>query len=229
VDIETAPPLSALPGHAGNWTGRDILFCQSDQCGQSWPLEENLQGNPAACPSCGSAMDRWSLGEKHSLNADTLLLRRQYTNASLGALTLSAVVSPPNRNSIHRPQTCIFGQGYHIARQEVLTIPVPARSPLDLTVLQLARTSTSPGNQPVETTAYLAYWFMDRKRHTPSHTTLTLQMAIDRLIHGRVSRWAYVMVSSDSPVSATAFRQQMADFLAAAYPLMVPSDPDSTH
>lgn len=216
--IETEPPVEALPPANSQWTGQPVLFCQSDQCGRSWlPDEARLENNQQVCPACGAALDEWSLGERRSLSADTLLLRRRYTHPVLGSVILTLVVSPPNVNSIHRPLTCIFGQGYQITRSNVITLPLTPAPPLPITLVELSRHIGSPDSSLREIKTHMAYWFMDRNRRIADHTTLTLELMRDRLLRGTVSRWAYVTITSEWNTTDAAFRRQLEDLLAAIH------------
>jgi hypothetical protein len=216
--IETDPPMQNLPDGSGGWQGCPILFCQNDQCCRSWtPDTAQYEGGQPLCPVCNGKLDPWSLGERRSLDPNTLLSHRLYTNTTQGRLTISLVVSPSNVNSIHRPQTCLFGQGYRIVKQEEMTVPLRNRPPLKLTLLQLSRQSHDATGRATEITSFVAYRFMDKRRQTPSHTSLTFHLIWDRLAHGRLSRWAYITISSEWDVSESVFRQQVNDLIDAFY------------
>jgi hypothetical protein len=219
LQIETAPPVQELPVTAGAWTGRSILFCQNDQCNQAWtPDSSRYEGGQPLCQICATKLDTWSLGERHSLAATTLLIHRQYTNAAGSIVTMALVISPPNMNSIHRPQTCILGQGYRIVRQEEIAVPLPDHPPLSLTLLELSHLTRDPNGHTREIHSFLAYWFMDQRRQTPSHTRLTAHLMWDRLAHGRISRWAYMTLASERNVSREKFIEQVNDLVGAAFP-----------
>lgn len=220
LQVEKEPPINALPETAGAWKARPVLFCQSEQCGRSWVVEEGIETQALRCPVCGGKTDAWSLGERRSLDPDTMLMRRQYTNSTHGVLALTVVVNPTNANSIHRPQTCIYGQGYRIIRQREVAVPLSAISSMKLTVLELGRQVRSGGGQTSEAGSYLAYWFIDRNRQTPSHSALTMNLITDRLFRGKVSRWAYVTVSSEWNISEQTFLVQLHDLLKNVVPTL---------
>lgn len=129
---------------------------------------------------------------------------RTYRNDLTGQIVrVSMVLSSDNINqSIHRPERCLPAQGHQILETQTLEIPVNhdgTKKPLPITELvtemRFRETEDSP---PVTRRAQVYYCFVGSSAITNSHYGRTRIDMVDRLVHGRAQRWAYIML--DTPL-----------------------------
>lgn len=223
-----------LPDTLGaEWTGDQVLFCQNPLCGRSWLTRDiseeddgtrvcttNWQGEP-----CGSELLTMSYGERMILPSDTKILKKRYTrNYDPEEIVFCSVVfSGEHRTSIHRPETCMVGQGHEIVSNPVIEVPLEGREPLRVMVLHLTK-RVSP--QRVHN-SYYAYWFVGDDRETPFHHERMLWMALDRIFKNITHRWAYIAVSGErSPdLNDTAHYEEIREVVGKLYPQISLVDP----
>lgn len=92
-------------------------------------------------------------------------------------------------NSIHRPERCLYAQGFEILDSRLINIDVGDGS--SIPARRLTSEHRSSGIQQVS-----YYWFTGAKVITSSHYGRTLTDIWDRLMTGTNQRWAYVTVSA---------------------------------
>ncbi len=206
-----------LPARVGTWTGHDVRYCQNPRCRREFKLSD--MADPDACPSCGSAVDVISLGERQLLPPDTILLKKRYFNAQGEDLFVSVVFSGKERVSIHRPQVCLRSQGRRILDDEVLAVPLAGRADLQVMLLDILHHVTPEQGQAVRIPRFYAYWFAGIDRETPHHWQRMLWMGLDRAFRGVAHRWAYVAVGGARDEQDPGHhRQLLREFVADLYP-----------
>ena len=159
-----------------------------------------------------------TISEKEILPADTVLLRKQYTNPSGKRVYVTIVLSGKERVSIHRPQVCLVGQGNEIAHSEEISVPLDGRKPLNVMALELLRRVRNAEGTQFEASSYYAYWFVGKGRETPSHIQRMIWMATDRIFRNVAHRWAYISVSGSRDKDSDAYRQEVISFIHDLYP-----------
>ncbi len=92
-------------------------------------------------------------------------------------------------NSIHRPERCLYAQGFEILDSRMINVDVGGGTTIP--VQRLTSEHRSSGLQQVS-----CYWFTGAQAITSSHYQRTLTDMWDRLITGTNQRWAYVTVSA---------------------------------
>lgn len=132
--------------------------------------------------------------EKRILPPDTEFAKKQYIGSPAGEVNCEIVLSGSQKNSIHRPQVCLAGQGWTILREQPVTIPLPEGRKQRVRVLTLAR---EIGARTVN--GYFVYWFVGRDKTTDDHFKRILYTSWDRLAHRVNHRWAYIIVSGMIP------------------------------
>ena len=146
------------------------------------------------------------------LPKDTTYGRRSYRAKDGFRTDISIVLMGKDRESIHRPQICLSGQGWTIDREEVVTVPIPKPAPYDLSVMKL---SLSKGAQR----GFFVYWFVSDQRMTARHGERIWWMTLDLLKSGVLSRWAYVAYFTVcEPGQEQATFGRMKEFMAATVP-----------
>ena len=157
------------------------------------------------------------------LPKDTVYGRRVYFETNRPPLQASVVLMGTDRSSIHKPQFCLTGQGFHIDRTETDRIPMTQPHAYDLPVMKLttSRKFRDP-NQPgrlVDGRALYVYWFVADGEVTARHGERMWWMARDMVRSGVLQRWAYVSVLAIcDPGQEVATYEQMKQFIVAAVP-----------
>ena len=158
--------------------------------------------------------------EREILPADTGFSRRTYVSLQdkSHSVFVSIVLSGRDRTSIHRPELCLVGQGWNIADAAVhaFTWRDRTKAPVQATILHT--TLVAPvSNRKIQ--ALVAYWFVSADVVVATHWQRFLHDAWNRVRHGRVDRWAYVLVQADSLDGETAALARMQAVLDETLPV----------
>ena len=152
-------------------------------------------------------------GERVILPRDTEFAKKRYDGFNLPEITTEIVLSGAQRQSIHRPQVCLVGQGWAIQKEETIPITLAERGVQKVRKLTLVK--TEDGQQIV---GYFIYWFIGKDKTTDDHLERIFLTSWDRIVHRVNHRWAYVIVSSIlSPglqVTEQEKKQVLSDLLA---------------
>jgi len=132
--------------------------------------------------------------ERLILPRDTEFAKKQYSGFDLPEITTEIVLSGAQRQSIHRPQVCLVGQGWVIQKEE--TIPIALADGREQKVRKLTLVRTQDGVQIV---GYFIYWFIGKDKTTDDHFERIFLTSWDRIVHRVNHRWAYVIVNSILP------------------------------
>lgn len=148
--------------------------------------------------------------ERNTLAADTRFSKANYTRDFLpvtiggsllygGAAPLPCMVSivfsgGDMNNSIHRPERCLPAQGHIDLQSSSQTLELADGHLLPVTRLT-TRTPLPEGHQGHLRHIHY-YAFIGASQVTASHLKRTLYDMRDRILQGRVQRWAYVQCST---------------------------------
>jgi hypothetical protein len=135
--------------------------------------------------------------ERLILPRDTEFAKKRYDGFGLPEITTEIVLSGAQRQSIHRPQVCLVGQGWAIQKEETIPITLADGRVQKVRKLTLARTQGG-----VQIVGYFIYWFIGKDKTTDDHVERIFLTSWDRIIHRVNHRWAYVIVSSTLPPEA---------------------------
>lgn len=229
VDVnisDQAGVLVYLPERVGDWRGDELRFCQNPACQATVFMSEVKE--EGVCPKCGKGrLHTMSKVEADLLPSDTEVLKKQYTAPDGDTVHVSIVMSGKERASIHRPQTCLVGQGNEIIHSSVLEVPMEGREPLRVMVLDMLHRRRLPDGRHASYESYYAYWFVGKDRETPYHLSRMFWMAADRILYNRAHRWAYISVAGRRDAGG-AYKKEIASFIRELYPRMkAPSDSSS--
>ena len=133
--------------------------------------------------------------ERLILPSDTEFAKRRYIGFDLPELTTEIVLSGAHRQSIHRPQVCLVGQGWAIQKEETIPIALADGGVQKVRKLTLARTQNG-----MRIVGYFIYWFIGKDKTTDDHIERIFLTSWDRIVHRVNHRWAYVIVSSTLPL-----------------------------
>ncbi|MCF7818894.1 MAG: EpsI family protein [Kiritimatiellales bacterium] len=210
-----------LPESLVGWVGNELRFCHNEACyskpamqGQYFVRDLEL---PDICPDCGEKLYTMSWAEYDALPKDTEFVKSAYTNAAGGRIFTSIVLSGMERNSIHRPQRCLVGQGNTIVNEHTMEVPMEGRAPLKVAVIEAERLYNTPDG-PQNYLSYYAYWFVGQDRETPSHYARMFWLGWDRVVRSVSHRWAYIAVSGKREAKGREYEKEIAAFVQEVYP-----------
>jgi hypothetical protein len=225
VDLNFVPGVHmGLPEEVGHWVGNELRFCHNPEvCAKDYREASFYIRDleiPDICPDCGSRLYNMARAEKEQLPEDTEFVKSAYTNAAGARLFTSIVLSGTARDSIHRPQRCLKGQGNTIDGEYTLEVPLEGRDPLKIRVIKSSRTfRTAEGTVPYY--SYYAYWFVGQDRETPYHLARMFWLAWDRVVRSTANRWAYIAVSGVREPEGEAYEADLIDFVQQSYPYVL--------
>jgi hypothetical protein len=213
-----------LPEDVGGWHGNQLKFCHNpDLCAKEYKDASFYVSDlviPDICPNCGSVLYNMARAEKEQLPDDTEFVKSAFTNDVGTRLFTSIVLSGTARDSIHRPQRCLKGQGNNLDGEYDLEVPLEGRDPLTVRVIKTSRTfHTADGPKPYY--SFYAYWFVGQDRETPSHYSRMFWLAWDRVVRSKANRWAYIAVQGEREPEGKAYEAEIIDFIQQVYPYVL--------
>jgi hypothetical protein len=209
----------------GGWSGDELRFSHNAENPKQYRVSE--LDLPNIDPVTGEKLFTMSLAEYDALPHDTEFLKSIYTNDAADQVFVSLVLSGRERDSIHRPERCLVGQGSTIVNQhfwnvvmpQMIEVPLEGREPLRVAVLETIRNYRGADGTRKVYYGYYAYWFVGQGRETPSHYMRMLWLALDRIAHSISHKWAYVVVAGDrTDEKSKDYEQQIREFVQKLYP-----------
>ena len=209
----------------GGWLGDELRYSHDAENPKQYRVSE--LDMPNVDPVTGQKLFTMSLAEYDALPHDTEFVKSIYTNAAANQVFVSIVLSGRERDSIHRPERCLVGQGSTIVNQhfwnvvmpQIIEVPLEGREPLKVAVLETIRNYRGADGEHKTYYGYYAYWFVGQGRETPSHYMRMLWLAWDRVVHSISHKWAYIAISGDRiDEKSNAYEQQVTDFVQKLYP-----------
>jgi hypothetical protein len=206
------------------WAGDELRYSHSPENPRQYRVSE--LDLPNIDPETGEKLHTMSLAEYDALPHDTQFVKSIYTNAASDQVFVSIVLSGSERDSIHRPQRCLTGQGSTIVGNEVFEIPLEGRKPLKVDILKTVRNYTDKEGKQKAYYGYYAYWFVGQDRETHSHYARMFWLAWDRVVRSVAHKWAYIAVSGERlDEESEDYKQQLTDFVQKLYPhLLIAAD-----
>jgi hypothetical protein len=200
----------------GGWTGDELRYSHDPESPKQFRVSELEL--PDVDPDTGEKLFTMSLPEYDALPHDTEFIKSIYTNDAADQVFVSIVLSGKERNSIHRPQRCLVGQGNTITATKYMKVPLPGREPLKLCVLETVRNYRLANGERKTYNGYYAYWFVGQHRETSSHYMRMFWLAWDRVVHSVAHKWAYIAVSGERETDSDSYKQEITDFVQTLYP-----------
>ena len=225
VKLDFIPGVAMkLPEEIKTWHGNQIKFCHNpEMCAKDYRDASFYVSEleiPDICPDCGERLFNMARAEKEQLPDDTEFVKAAYTNDAGSRIFSSIVLSGTARDSIHRPQRCLKGQGNNLDGEYNLEVPLEGRDPLTVRVIRASRTfRTVEGTVPYYT--YYAYWFVGQDRETPSHYARMFWLAWDRVVRSKANRWAYIAVQGTREAEGREYEKDIIDFVQEVYPYIL--------
>jgi hypothetical protein len=225
VELNFVPGVSmVLPKSVEGWDGNELRFCHNPEiCAKDYRDASFYVSDleiPDICPDCGEQLFNMARAEKEQLPPDTEFVKSAYTNDAGTRIFTSIVLSGTARDSIHRPQRCLKGQGNTLDGEYNLEVPLEGRDPLTVRVIKTSRTyRTADGPQAYY--SFYAYWFVGQDRETPSHYSRMFWLAWDRVVRSTANRWAYIAVQGEREAEGTEYEQDIINFVQQVYPYVL--------
>ncbi|MFA5688392.1 MAG: exosortase-associated EpsI family protein [Kiritimatiellales bacterium] len=204
---------------AGGWTGDELRYSHNPDHPKQYLLSQLEL--PDTDPETGEKLYTMSLAEYDALPHDTQFVKSIYTNEISDQVFVSIVLSGSERNSIHRPQRCLPGQGNTITATKYIKVPLEGRKPLDVCVLEIQRRYSDKEGNPQTYYGYYAYWFIGQGRETASHYERMFWLAWDRVVRSVAHKWAYVAVSGDRKAAGETYQTEITEFVQKIYPQLL--------
>lgn len=213
--VDQAGVRMELPAQLGDWHGVELRFCHNAACLKDFTVDRLMARDK--CPACGAELHTMSLAEYEQLPKDTEFIKGRYTNALKEEVMVSVVLSGRERESIHRPERCLVGQGNSIDKSSVVQVPVPGSAPFGVMVLETTRPLDVRSGKTT-LTGYYAYWFVGQGRETPYHVERMFWLGWDRIVHSVAHRWAYIAIAGRREADSSKFKEQIKSFAGLLYP-----------
>lgn len=210
-----------LPEDVEGWHGNQLKFCHNPElCAKEYKDASFYVSDleiPDICPECGDHLFNMARAEKEQLPDDTEFVKSAFTNDIGTRLFTSIVLSGTARDSIHRPQRCLKGQGNNMDGEYDLKVPLEGRDLLTVRVIKTSRTfRTAEGPKPYY--SFYAYWFVGQDRETSSHYSRMFWLAWDRVVRSKANRWAYIAVQGERDPENSDYEAEIIDFVQQVYP-----------
>ncbi len=182
-------------------------------------LQVDLPEKILNCTSEWIDPDEMTLG---TLPKDTSFGQRRYTAPDGFSMLLNVVLMGTDRTSLHKPQFCLEGSGWHIDQAASKTTTIPIERPLnyELPVVELVSDEQQPINGQRRRGIYV-YWFAADNALSASVSGFERMwlMAKNVLLTGVMQRWAYVSCfSACAPGQEEVTFARMKQLIAAAVP-----------
>jgi hypothetical protein len=149
---------------------------------QSVPLPENVPG----FESKPVPIDENQL---RALPRDTTYGRRFYYTEDGFRAVAGVVLMGSDRTSIHKPEFCLPGGGWHIQKKEADEIAIAGPQPYKLPVMKwTVRQETRGGT----VAGLYVFWFVDDHEMTREHSGRMISIAKGMFTKGELERWSYI-------------------------------------
>lgn len=206
-----------LPAQVDEWVGDELRYSHDRDHPRQYRVSELEL--PDIDPATGEKLYTMSYAEYEALPHDTEFIKSIYTNSVDDNVFVSIVLSGRERDSIHRPQRCLVGQGNTIIGSERFKIPLEGRKPLEVDILKTQRNYQGSDGTLKTYNGYYAYWFVGQNRETASHYERMFWLAWDRIVHSVAHRWAYIAVSGERAAEdSEEYKQEITGFVQKLYP-----------
>ena len=160
----------------------------------------------------------------NTLPPDTSFGQRRYKAADGFETVVNVVLMGNDRTSLHKPQFCLAGAGWHIDdnASAPATVHVERPYPYDLSVVKLISTKELVlNNEKITARGVYVYWFVADNAISAGTSGFQRMwwMARERLRTGVLQRWAYVSYFAPcAPGQENATFDRMKNLIAVTVP-----------
>jgi hypothetical protein len=159
------------------------------------------------------------------LPPDTSYAERIYTAPDGFQVQGAIVLMGADRTSIHKPDYCLPGQGWHIDSKKVVSVPIGGTRPYNLPVAKwvISADFQMPEGQTERRSGVYAFWFVADNEQTPDFYGYLRRLTRDFLFTGVLQRWAYISYfCMCAPGQEDAAFARMEKLIAASVPEFQP-------
>jgi hypothetical protein len=153
---------------------------------------------------------------------DTSYARRFYQAPDGFGVNATVILMGADRTSIHRPEYCLFGQGWKDDEKTRVIIHLDDKEHHELPVMKwaISKQVQMPDGRMVEVYGLYVFWFVADNEQTTSNVQLQCYLVRDLLLSGVLQRWAYISYSAytEQPGQVDALFERMCKLIAASVP-----------
>lgn len=224
VDVTLADQAGVrmeLPAKLGDWTGQQLKFCHKEGCRKDYTIDQ-LPPDAKTCPACGEPLFNMTYEEWDQLPKDTQFIKSNYSRAAGGRIYASIVLQGKDRESIHRPERCLVGQGHKVEKFTTIRIPLePGQPPLNAAIILTHREMNTPQGVVRGGENYYVFWFVGLNRETGNHWRRMFFLGWDRLVNSVAHKWAYVAVSGNREPGSQSYEDEIREFVPLLHKAIV--------
>ncbi|MDB6057178.1 MAG: hypothetical protein JWO95_1022 [Verrucomicrobiales bacterium] len=158
----------------------------------------------------------------HSLPGDTTYGRRFYFKDEDFHASASVVLMGSDRTSIHKPEFCLPGNGWHIQKKDADDILIPhGQSSYKLPVMKwtVQQEVRGANNRPMTLSGIYVFWFVNDSQITREHSGRMISIAEHMFTKGELERWAYISyLTYCAPGQEEAAYAKLKTLIAASVP-----------
>ena len=187
-----SPSQIMLPDHILSFHGKNVLYCQNENCGRHFEINTTKTPFYTSCPYCGNSSDILSPAEKRQLPPGTKIARKIYKNEAGHTIIAAVVSSGRSRTSFHRPQICFTTQGYIVEKQKTIEIGEGTNK------MKVSWLDIKTDDATYFQNAFFAYWFFNAQHATPFYLVHLIITSAENILHNKITPWAYVSVLSEN-------------------------------
>ncbi|HEY1718798.1 MAG TPA: exosortase-associated EpsI family protein [Verrucomicrobiae bacterium] len=155
------------------------------------------------------------------LPKDTSFAQRRYVTPDGFWVNANVILMGLDRTSIHKPEYCLPGQGWHIDQRNTVNLSITGAHPYQLPVAEwlLSISLKMPDGRKQEVHGLYVFWFVAHNEETTSHWQRVKWMTLDLLRTGVLQRWAYVSYFAVcEPGQENAAFERMKKLIASSVP-----------
>ncbi len=125
---------------------------------------------------------------------DTSYAGRMYKSPDGFRVRGTIILMGADRTSIHQPEYCLPGQGWHIDERQEVKLPIAGPQPYQLPVAKwtVSGTGQDPDGKKVAVRGFYVFWFVADNEESTSDAGFQLYLFRDLLWTRVLQRWAYV-------------------------------------
>jgi len=174
-----------------------FFLCQKTPLTDTVPEAGVIMALPQQVGEFSGTTTAPSLAERNVLPKDTEMVRMVYADPGGDRIVASIVLSGGAKQSIHRPEVCLPGQGWSVLSAETLVIdPLIGKRFRVMDLRLVTEIQTGPGERR-NLEAHYFYWFIGKDMVTPFHYVRLFHNSWDRVFRRVNHRWAYAAVMSE--------------------------------
>ena len=159
------------------------------------------------------------------LPKDTSYTERHYQSPDGLDVISTIVLMGADRTSIHKPDYCLPGQGWHIDSMSVVKLAIGGERPYELPVAKwlINASLQTPDGRKQNVSGIYVFWFVADNEETPGFYKYLGRLTFDFFRTGVLQRWAYVSYfATCEPGQEETVFARMEKLIAASVPAFQP-------